>query len=227
VTRPHEGRVALVVVALVVALAGAACGGGNGGGGGGNGGGGGIEGSGGTGSGGTGSGGTGANGGDGPSPTNARPWFLRFLPPIGDETTSATLPDALRFLEEGRCSEALELADDDDQGWRYRRWGLIVLAGAHACLGDRQAARAALAQSEAKAWGEAHADMRQWICTVDRQVRLFLFLPELACNIALIDTTSSTSDTSTPPPPTDSTTPSTDSTTPSTDSTTPSTETTS
>jgi hypothetical protein len=197
VTRPHEGRVALVVVALVVALAGADCGGGSSS----------------SGSGGTGGSGTGTNGGDGPSPTNARPWILRFLPPVGDETTSGELITALQFLEDGRCREVVEAAaGGNDSGWGERRYRLIVLAGAHACLGDRQAARAALAQSEAEAWGETTALVRGWVCTVDRQVRLFLFLPELACNIAALpDTSSSTSDTSTPPPPTDSTSPSTDS----------------
>jgi hypothetical protein len=226
VTRPNEGRLTLVVVALVVALAGAACGGGNDGGAGGNDG---IEsggtgtggsGTGGTGSGGTGSGGTGNGRGSGSSPTRARPWFVRFLPPIGDETVSGELITALQFLEDGRCREVVEAAaGGNDSGWGERRYRLIVLAGAHACLGDRQAAKAALAQSEAQAWGETDADIRQWICTLDRQVRWYLFLPERACDIAVRESSSSTSETTTPSSSSDSTSSSSDSTSSSSDST--------
>jgi hypothetical protein len=116
----------------------------------------------------------------------------------------------LRHLQDGRCREALDLAAaGNDQGWGERRYRLIVLAGAHACLGDRNAAGSAMAQSEAEAWGETDADIKQWVCTLDGQVRWFLFLPERACNIALRETSSSTSDTSTPA---ESTSPSTEGT---------------
>jgi hypothetical protein len=136
-----------------------------------------------------------AGGGDGGNVTRpterTRKWFL---PPAGPGTPAANEDSLYHSLHNGECQLALEAASDSGTFFFFERYRFLFQAGAHACLGQLEAAEQAFDRAERLEWGSVGPEVAQRVCALDKAVVSYLLWPARPCGVQIIgsETTSST-----------------------------------
>jgi Collagen triple helix repeat (20 copies) len=124
--------------------------------------------------------------------TRGHKWYL---PPKGPGSPSGNEDVAYRMLEEGKCQEVLDWANEG----RFRldrRHGRLLVANAHACSSNLFAAEHAAGAAEQYPWPVVgHPATHRQICALDKALIEYLNRPPRPCGVVLNDVTTSTTPT--------------------------------